>query len=110
MPDLLELCFPFMKEGSWARGQKQPYLSSYLLPLFVINHSLNERQQLQPRGGPGTRKPEVFSGPAVLGFHTNLPTHLQPASIYGCHCEACDPDEVRMLSAVLLCWPNQTAE
>lgn len=64
---------------------------------------------LVARGGPGTRKPEVFSGPAVLGFHTDVPTSLQPTSIYGCHCKTSDPDGVRMLIAVLFCWPNQTA-
>lgn len=75
----------------------------------MIKHSLNERQHLQPRGGPSRRKPEVFPGPAVLGFHADVPTPLQSISIYGCHWEASDPAEVRMLIAVLLCWPNQTA-
>lgn len=88
---------------------KNPHVSVLIYHLSLINHSLNERRHLQPRGGPSAKKPEVFSGPAVLGFHADLPTSLQPASIYGCHCEAGDAAEVRMLIAVPLRWPNQTA-
>lgn len=110
MPNLLELRFPFRKDF-WAGGQKEKttYLSSYLSPLFIINHSLNKCRDLQPRAEPSTRKPEVFSGPAVLRFHADVPRPPQPAPIYGCHREASDPDEVRMLVAVLLCWPDSTA-
>ena len=90
-------------------GKNPTNIIFYLSPLSIINQSLNESQHLQPRGGHGTRKPEDFSGPAVLGVHAPVPTSLQPTSIYGCHHEASNPDEVRMLIAVLLCWPNLTA-